>query len=112
MYARSIKIFNEQSLRDYLEARLKKLEGQVQSETDDYILNVNETEYTEHLVTKSLVDNLELDFDGISISTDRKGIPAEHFPGGGFTWNVERGRRYPKDIVRYHIPYAGDREWF
>ena len=110
MYARSIKIFNEQSLRDYLEARFKKLETQVQAEADNYILNVNETEYVEHLEARFLVDNLELDFDGISISTDRKEIPAEHFPGGGFTWNVERGKRYPKDIIRYHIPYSGDQE--
>lgn len=110
MYARSIKIFNEQSLRDYLEARFKKLEGQVQAEADNYILNVSETEYVEHLNAKFLVENLELDFDSISISTDRKEIPAEHFPGGGFAWNVERGKRYQKDIIRYHIPYSGDQE--
>ena len=110
MYVRSIKIFNEQSLRDYLEARLKKLEEQVQAEADNYILNVSETEYVEHLVVKFLVDNLELDFDSISISTDRKEIPAEHFPGGGFAWNVESGKRYPKDVIRYHIPFSGAQE--
>ena len=110
MYVRSINIFNEQSLRDYLEARLKKLEEQVQAEADNYILNVSETEYVEHLVVKFLVDNLELDFDSISISTDRKEIPAEHFPGGGFAWNVESGKRYPKDVIRYHIPFSGAQE--
>lgn len=110
MYARSIKIFNEQSLRDYLEGHFKNLEEQVQAEADNYILNVNETEYVEHLEARFLGDNLEIDFDGISISTERKEIPAEHFPGGGFAWNVERGKRYPKDIIRYHIPYSGDQE--
>lgn len=108
MSARSLKIFNEKLLSNVLEAHLKKLEGQVQAETDDYILNVNETEYIDHLTAEFLVDNVELDFEGVSVSTTRKEIPAENFPGGGFTWNVERGQRYLRDVVRYHIPYSGD----
>lgn len=110
MYARRIKIFSEQSLSSYLEARLKRLEEEVQAEDDNYILNVNEVEYVEHLTAKYLIVNLELDFDSISVSTDRKEIAAEHFPGGGFTWNVESGKKYPKDIIRYHIPFSGDQE--
>jgi hypothetical protein len=110
MYARTIKIFADEPLNSFLEARLKRLEQEVQAEDDNYILNVNEAEYIEHLTNMFLVDNLELDFESMSVSTDRKEIPAEHFPGGGFTWSVERGRKYLRNVVRYHIPYLGDQE--
>lgn len=110
MYAKSIKIFAEKPLSNFLEARLKKLEEEVQAEDDNYILNVNEAEYIEHLTAKYLIANLELDFESIYASPDRKEIPAAHFPGGGFTWNVENGKKYLKNIVRYHIPYSGDQE--
>jgi hypothetical protein len=110
VYARSIKIFAEKSLSSFLEEYLKKLEKEVQAEDENYILNVNEAEYIKHLTARFLVDNLELELESIYASPDRKEIPAERFPGGGFTWNVERGKKYLKDIVRYHIPYSGDQE--
>lgn len=110
MYTRKIKVFSDRPLNQYLAERFNKLEAQVQSEADDYILNVNEIEYAEHLANKFSIDNLELDFEGMFISTDRQEIPAESFPGRGFTWNVESGRKYLKNVVRYHIPYSGDQE--
>ena len=39
------------------------------------------------------------------MTTWEEQIPAEHFPSISFI--VERGKSYPKQVIRYHIPYEG-----
>ena len=34
-------------------------------------------------------------------------IPAEYFP---FNYNVRKGKSYPKDVIRFHLPFSGDHQ--
>lgn len=108
MYARSFQIFHQESLSRFLGDRLKKIESQVLAQAEDYILNVNETEYVKHLVNQGLIENLELDFEAVFASPDSRKVPAEHFPSG--LWNVTRGKSYERNVYRYHIPFTGEAE--
>lgn len=111
-YGSTFKIFAEQELRTFLAKELEKLNAQIVGESDNYILNVNEVEYIKHLFDKYFIDHVELDFDNVFVSTFEKEILAEHFPGREFHFNVQRGRRYTKDVIRYHIPFVGNEKIF
>ena len=82
-------------------AMLKRIE----SETPNYILQVNETIYVEFLTQTYQVKSLEIDFDGTSLTSSEQMIEAERF---GFDFNVYPGKQYPKQVITYHIPYSGN----
>jgi RecB family endonuclease NucS len=102
------RLFAEKELDEVLRVKAKEMQAELYGKPDDYILNVNETDYINYLVDCYTVENLELKFDDICLATYEKDIPAERFPS--FLFNVERGRAYRKDVIRYHIPFTGDEE--
>ena len=80
---------------------------QIRNERTEYILNVNEAEYLEHLTSKYSIDPLILHFDKVEASSREEMIPAEHFPGN---FHVHEGKSYSKPVIKYHLPATGDLE--
>lgn len=103
-----MKIFAEHDLREFLEARLQQVAREVASEEPDRLLGMNETQYVEYLPAQAQVEPLAFDWAGCSVSDREEMIPAERFPGGRFAYAVERGERYRKQVVTYHIPFEGN----
>jgi len=101
-------IFSEHDLREYLEGRLGQLRQHIYGENPEYILNVNEGDYLGYLEVTYSIDPLVINFDGISVTSREALIPAESLPG--FVFDVRRGGSYRKQVIRYHIPFAGDVE--
>ena len=52
---------------------------------------------------------LELQFDKQSVEKLQTEITGAMFPGGGFEFVVDRHKLYKKDVVRYNIPFTGDK---
>jgi hypothetical protein len=102
-----MKIFAERDLGAYLDARHQQLATEVTSEEPTRFLNMNQTQYMGYLVAKYQIEPLQLHWDQLSVTDREEMIPAEYFPGGGFAFNVERGRRYEKQVITYHIPFEG-----
>ena len=102
-----MRIFGERHLSDYLHERHNALLSEVQAEDRNQLLNMNETEYVAYLVQRHQVGPLVLDWDGLKISDREEMIPAENFPDHSY---VRSGRRYPKQVVTYHVPHSGERE--
>lgn len=100
------KICAQKRLSEYSHQRDIKLAEQIDRESDDYINNVDEAVYIEHLVNEYSLDTPYLDFESIEASTGKKLVPAEQFPNGQF--NVRRGQSYQRGTVIYHIPCSGD----
>ncbi|MBI3194774.1 MAG: hypothetical protein HYZ34_09970 [Ignavibacteriae bacterium] len=100
-------IFNDKKLSLVLENHLRKLRSEVESQNDNYLLNVNETEFINYLVKEYTVNNVEIDPSGVYVSHLEKYISAEYFPRD---FNVYAGRSYKKNVVKYHIPFQGDTE--
>jgi len=98
-------IFFESDLSQYLDSLLAKIKDTVWNETADYLLNVNEEKYAQHLITKFWLEPLQIHFDDMYVTTREEQIPAERFPK--FDFNVLDGNSYPKQVIRYHIPYEG-----
>jgi len=101
-----MEIFAESRLSDLLDRKKEELVAKVGGEADNWLLNVNEEEYIAHLVDIYSITPLDFDWDKITISESEKMIPAEHFPAHRF--NVFPGKRYPKQVITFHVPYTGE----
>ncbi len=87
-----------------IEAQNQKIVGDINSQTDNYILNVNKAEYIAHLVTKYTISPIEIHSDQLSVSTEERMIPAEMHPR---SYYVHEGTSYLKDVYIFHLPFTG-----
>lgn len=101
------RIFAEQELSHYLEAIKQQVISSIEAEKDDYLLNVNEDDYVAFKVSQAEVEPLEIHDDQIYASSTEQMIPAEYFPSS--FW-VESGNSYKKDVIKFHVPFSGNRE--
>lgn len=102
---RRSRVFGERELRDFLEASKMNVAQSIESEKDDYILNVNEDDYVAHRVSEATVENLEIHVDDIYASSSEQMIPAEYFPRD---FHVYSGKSYKKDVIKFHVPISGN----
>ena len=90
-----MKIFSENDLSQFLEARLQQVAREVASEEPNRLLGMNETQYVEYLTAQARVEPLAFDWAGCSIS-DSEQMPVL---GGRSWWHrqsvgaVRRARR-------------------
>ena len=110
-YRQTFRMFREGKLSDYFIQKRDEIQRTIQYKSEDYILNVSETEYINYLIGKSTVDSVNIDFEGVFIDPlYEKDIPAEHFPEYQFA--VEPGKSYLKPATIYHLPYSGNEDLF
>ena len=102
------KIFYEKEFTQVTGELLHNLESKVNQEDQTYILNVNETEYLEFLVSSFEIEALELHFEQLKVAPIERQIPAERFPGPQFY--VEAGQSYQKQVIQYYVPFSGNRD--
>ncbi|MGI9279262.1 MAG: hypothetical protein ACR2PX_06480 [Endozoicomonas sp.] len=103
----STQIFAEKELRSFLDSKKRQVLQTIESENDDYLLNVNENDYVSFKVSEATMDELEIHIDKIYASSSEQMIPAEYFPNSFF---VQRGTSYKKDVIKFHIPFSGEKE--
>src|SRR6476659_9078047 len=101
--ARTINIFWERDFDDVQANALGQLKARIEKENQNYLLNVNEEDYLAHVISEFRISPLEIDFGNVEVSFFEKLVPAERFPA---TFNVYAGKSYPKQVVRYHIPFS------
>ncbi len=88
-----------------IENQKRQIVSEINSQPDNYILNVNKKEYIEHLVSKYTIPPIELHREQLSASTYEAQIPAERHPS--LYW-VEPGESYARDVIKFHLPFTGD----
>jgi hypothetical protein len=101
-----MKLFNEGGLRDVLEGESRKLKAEVESQDRNYLLNANETQLIEYFTNKYRIEPLEIHSDRLYASDREELIPADRFDN--FRFHVQRGEKYRKQVVTYHVPFSGD----
>lgn len=111
IHQRTFKVFNEHELSDYLVQNTNKIQSPINSKSEDYILNINETKYINHLINQFTVEPINIDFENIfSDPPYEKQIPAEYFRDALF--HVRAGESYPTQAFVYHLPYTGNLDLF
>lgn len=103
----SFDIFCIQDLSIYLNTRTKELRDKIYKETPQYLLNINDQEYLDHLESSYSVDTLVIHFDQVSVTSREEPIAAERFPNSFY---VQRGISYLKQVITYHLPFSGNHE--
>lgn len=99
------RIFSSGRISDKFKSALDSIKITVESETDDYILNVNETEYVKHLTEQYSMEVPEIMFDDVYADSYEEDIPAEYFP---MSFHVYEGQTYKKEIIQFIIPVEGN----
>lgn len=103
-----MKLFYEGELRSVLEHQRIQLKKEIEEQQQNYLLNANETELIEHFNDKYQLDPVVLLEDQIYASDREEMIPAERFDN--FRFNVTPGNSYKKQVIRYHLPFTGDKD--
>ncbi len=106
-YGAEFHAFSEYDGFSLIENQKAQIVSDINSQPDNYILNVNKTEYIEHLVLKYTIRPVELYRDQLSASTYEAQIPAERHP---HSYWVDSGESYTRDIIKFHLPFTGDPE--
>jgi len=100
----TIKLFWESGFDRWELERFQHLGELIKREDEDYLLNVNEGEYLDHLVSELAQDLLVFDFNSVEATEGERMIPAERFPPMSF---VSRGQSYLKQVFTFHVPVSG-----
>jgi len=101
----TIRIFAQKRLSDFLDAVLRAMKQEVDGEPRNNLLNANQEDYVDYLVSRYSVEALTFEWERVSVSDREVNIPAERFPS---SFCVRRGGSYPKQVITYAIPFAGD----
>lgn len=102
-----LRIFAEQDAGAFLDRAKSSIRLAVEGEADDYLLNVNEESYIDHLVGAHTIESVEIHTDQVYVSSYEAEITAERFPQDFY---VRGGTTYKKDVIKYHIPFSGNAE--
>jgi hypothetical protein len=102
---RTSRVFGERELSSFLDAAKHNAISSIESEKDDYILNVNESDYIAHKISEAIIEPLEIHVGDIYASSSERMIPAEYFPR---SFHVRSGNSYKKDVIKFHVPITGN----
>ncbi len=92
------------SASDWLSAKRELVAEEIRSYSDEYLLNVNETEFVNFLVEKLTIVPIEFDTGAAYYTEEEMLVSGEMFGGGYF---VERSNFYPRNVLTCHIPFSG-----
>jgi len=102
----------EPFLKGHLDGVLKncieQVRQKVHSEKPDYLLNVTEAEYIEHLVSEFHIEPPQIDVKAKFITHEERMIESERHPGSGLF--PEPGKSYKRQVITYHLPITGNVE--
>jgi hypothetical protein len=100
-----MKIFAENDLSEHLDNLLSDLRRTVQSEDKNRLLNVNEAQYIEYLVSQYALEPIKLHLDEMHVSDSEKMVPVGRH---AFNYDLHPSDRIKRHVIRYHLPYSGD----
>jgi len=105
-WLRKIRVFYQNGdLSSYLQEIQEALRKSIFEEPENYLLNVNEEEYTEYKVNEYRIEPLSIKYEQAYAEHNEELIPAELFPRDFF---VYAGKSYPKMVIYFHIPVEGE----
>lgn len=106
-------MFSGEFLTEFLAEHNRTIQAAIHQEAESYILNVNETEYTNYLVEQFAIDIPRIDFESLHVTDYETPISPEDYPVY-FPFYVARrpGVTVPKQVVVYHLPFSGNAKLF
>lgn len=102
------KIFSGKgSIVEYLRSKVQKIHSELNSVSENYLLNVSEEQYADYLVSENFIEEPVIHFDHVYADHYEKEISAAFFPPDV---DVYYGEKYKRKIIQFFIPVTGDCE--
>lgn len=102
----TINLYVEDSTDNLVNSKRTEIKSRIDGESENYILNVGEIQYVEHLKSEFTLDFPVIHIDKAYVDTYETDVPGSRFPGDFFI--SDRNKYIKKDVVVYHIPYEGN----
>lgn len=102
-----MKLYTVNSFDTFSNQYINQIISEINSQSDNYILNVNVDDYTAHLIQKFRLVVPEFFFDKVYVDTIEKDIPASRFPRNDFMF-MDDTKSIKQQVIIYHVPYNGD----
>lgn len=101
-----IKLYAEDTANNLLANKRKEIKDRVESESEDYIMNVGEAQYIEYLKSNFQMDFPVIHLDKTYIDRYETEVQERDFPSDFYKLNPYETHK--KDVIVYHIPYEGN----
>lgn len=98
-------VFAGNNLGDVCASINDQLRNEVRSQPENYILNVNESEYIEALFRKWSIEPVAIEFDQVSAEPREIHVSADDAP---IRFDRRPGMAVTKTCLTYHLPCSGD----
>ena len=100
-------IFAEQRLSEFLGQRHDIIRQKIQTRDEQYILNVNEVQFVQHLVSSYSLERLQIHFDKKNMSEGKRFISASEHPS---TFQFRFSNGVERLVLTFHVPVSGTLE--
>lgn len=104
-YSNNSKIFSTGRIDEKFRNILQRINQIIESETEDYILNVNQTEYIEHLANSHQLDTPVIHYEEVYADSYEDDVPMEYFSRSYDRSGVQSVK---KEIIQFFIPVSGN----
>lgn len=107
MYYSEKTLFYDKDLYNYLNSKKEQIRVTIQSEKEEYLLNVGHEQYIDYLVDNNTISTIHIIEDGIYADEKEENVPSDQlqrhylFHGGG-------SQTLP--VLYYTIPFEGEKE--
>lgn len=101
-----MRLFAEMDADQAFAGQLQRARSEVASLDEHFLSQVDDEDYALRILSMVRIDPLRIKFDEAYISTYEKMIPSERHPRSLFF--LEEGRSYPRQVIRYHVPFEGE----
>lgn len=107
-----MKIFGETDLSPNLESQRQRMLQEIQNESTNKLLNVNESDYVRFLTDKYYIAPILFNFDGLQLSHSEQMISIDQHPSGvfGSRYSPYQKSAYPRQVITFHLPFSGEAE--
>lgn len=95
------------SIGNYFKTLAQKIQSEINTASENYILNVSDEQFAQYLVDKILIEEPIIHFDNVYADHFEKEISAEDFPG---TFHVYPGEKYKRKVIQFFVPVTGNSE--
>ncbi len=99
------KIFGTGRIDEKFRSIFQRLSQTIESETENYILNVNPTEYLEHLANSNQMEIPIINYEDVYADSYEDDIPMEYFSARYDRFGVDKIK---KEIIQFFIPVSGN----
>lgn len=95
------------SIGDYFRTKVQRIQSEINSASENYILNVSDEQYAQYLVDDNSIEEPTIHFDDAYADHYEKEISAEDFPQ---TFHVYSGEKYKRKVIQFFVPVTGNTE--